>query len=72
MDLDPKKQIPDFAIREASLHPNGWVYEIEGHYSPDEFVPFEAIVGWWKVGSEGKIVGDFCPNPNYKPKNERS
>ena len=52
-------------IQEAKLHPNGWVYRIQGKYGVNDAVPPEAIVGAWKVDGEGNIVGDFQPNPNF-------
>ncbi len=59
---------PPEALKEAKLRPNGWVYKIEGDYGPQDSVPVEAIVGAWKVDFEGNIVGDFVPNPKYKPR----
>jgi hypothetical protein len=56
------------AVAEASRHPDGWVYEIEGTRGPSEAVPPEAILGAWKVDPQGRIVGEFIPNPNYRPK----
>lgn len=56
------------AIDEAKLHPNGWVYQIEGKSGQDGSVLPEAIVGAWKVDENGNIVGGFIPNPNYIPK----
>ena len=55
-------------VEEAAANANGWVYRIEGEYRSEEAVPPEAIVGAWKVGPDGKIVGAFVPNPNYVPK----
>jgi hypothetical protein len=55
------------AVEEAKSHPNGWVYEIAGKYGPNDAVPPEVIRGAWKVDEDGKIVGDFIPNPNFKP-----
>ena len=55
------------ATAEAAKHPGGWVYEIGGGLYPDGAIPPEAIVGAWKVGDDGKIVGQFQPNPNYDP-----
>jgi hypothetical protein len=46
------------AIDEARHKPNSYVYKIEGAYSPDEFVPFEAIAGWWKVDEHGQIIDE--------------
>ena len=59
--IKPSKE----AIEKAKMHPNGWIYQIEGIYGPDDSVPPEAIVGAWKVNEEGNIVGEFTPNPNY-------
>jgi hypothetical protein len=56
------------AMEEAKLHPNGWVYQIDGKFGPNEPIPPEAIVGAWKVNADGEIVGEFIPNPNYMPK----
>lgn len=55
------------ARAEARKNPGGWVYEIEGPYGPDDAVPPEAVVGAWQVDENGRIVGDFIPNPNYRP-----
>ena len=30
-------------------------------------VPPTAIRGGWKVDDEGHVVGDFIPNPNFRP-----
>jgi hypothetical protein len=61
----PSLQPPPAAIEEASRTPNGWVYAIEGDFG-DDAVPPDAIKGAWKVDAEGKIVGDFIPNLNYR------
>ena len=53
------------AIAEARLNPGGWVYAIDGEYDPNGAVPPEAIKGAWKVDENGKITGEFIPNPNY-------
>lgn len=58
-------------VEEAKKHPNGWVYRIEGSFRPEEAVPPTAIVGAWKVDSDGKIVGEFMPNPNHQPTSEK-
>lgn len=60
------------AHREASLYTDGWVYKIDGKYGPDEDTPFNAIIGWWKVDANGKIVGDFISNPEYISTKKRS
>jgi hypothetical protein len=59
--------VQEYAVREAKLHPNGWVYVIDGDYGPDDDIPPEAIVGAWKVDSSGMILGEFIPNPKHKP-----
>ena len=55
-------------LAEAKRNPNGWVYQIDGAFGPDENVPPEAIVGAWKVNAVGEIEGDFIPNPRYRTK----
>jgi hypothetical protein len=61
--IDPKPE----EIEEAKARPGGWVYRIEGTFARDEHVPKEAVVGAWRVDVNGRIVGDFMPNPNYRP-----
>ena len=53
------------AEKEALNNPNGWVYEIDSNFKPEDAVPPEAIKGAWKVNEKGVITGDFIPNPNY-------
>jgi hypothetical protein len=60
MAITPSSQ----AIKEAASNPGGWVYQIEGNFSAQDRVPPEAIVGAWKVDDNGKIIGEFIPNPN--------
>ena len=60
-------KIDQWAIEEAKQNPGGWVYKIDGDYGPDEHVPPEAIIGAWQVDDDGKITGEFLPNPNYRP-----
>ena len=55
------------AIAEALKNPNGWVYVLDKAFEGAVEVPKEAVKGAWKVSSDGIIVGDFIPNPNYKP-----
>lgn len=59
---------PPGAIEEAKRSPNGFVYQIDGDFTPDDFVPPERIMGMWKVDAHGNIVGPFIPNPNFKPR----
>ncbi|MDF5722852.1 MAG: hypothetical protein PUP91_20720 [Rhizonema sp. PD37] len=59
---------PEELVQQAKLYPNGWVYQIDGKFSPNQAVPPEAIMGAWKVDSNGNIQGEFLPNPNYKQK----
>lgn len=54
-------------IAEAKSNPGGWVYRIAGKFGPTEAVPPEAIVGAWKVGDNGLIVGEFIVNGGYDP-----
>jgi hypothetical protein len=52
-------------IAEAKANPNGWVYEIEGQFGPNDAVPPTAIRGAWKVGPAGELTGDYEANPNF-------
>jgi hypothetical protein len=54
-------------IREAKKIPGGWVYVFDAPYDPSKYVPPHAIRGAWKVDNDGNIVGEFIPNPNYRP-----
>lgn len=66
----PRSAVPTpdaAAIAEAKRNPNGWVYALDGIADPNGVVPPERIRGAWKVNANGEIVGDFMPNPNYKP-----
>lgn len=64
--LNTKRVPAERAIEEAKRNPGGWVYEIRDSYGDQDHVPPHAIVGAWKVGDDGKIVGEFIPNPNFK------
>lgn len=68
MTNDPKPTPYPEEIAEAKRTPNGWVYRIDGQFSPDESVPPEAVIGAWKVDANGAIAGDFIPNPGHKPR----
>jgi len=69
--MNHKMRPTDAARAEARKRPNGWVYVIDGAFDPDAAVPPDAIAGAWKVGSAGEIVGEFIPNPNYRPRSEK-
>lgn len=58
------------ARAEAKRNPNGYVYVLDGSFTPQEAVPPERIVGAWKVNSSGEITGEFMHNPNYKPRQQ--
>jgi hypothetical protein len=59
------KTPPAEAIIEALKNPNGWVYEIDEAFKDEADVPPQAILGAWKVNSDGIIEGEFIANPNY-------
>jgi hypothetical protein len=65
--MSSAKTPPPDAIAEAARHPGGWLYEIGGGFGPEDAAPPEAVVGAWKVSGDGKIVGEFIPNPDYDP-----
>jgi hypothetical protein len=54
-------------IDEAKKNPNGWVYQIDFDYLPNDYTPPEAIEGAWQVDANGVITGVFEPNKNYRP-----
>lgn len=57
---------------EARKNPGGWVYVIDPAYPklPGGRVLPQAIVGAWKVDTEGNIEGEFLTNKNYVPLDE--
>ncbi len=59
--LSPSKD----AIREAKLHPNGYVYAVDEEFQNKANVPAENIIGWWKVNDNGIIDGPFIYSPNH-------
>jgi hypothetical protein len=58
------------AIEEARRNPGGWILVVDGYDGPPDKVPPERVQGAWKVGDDGVILGDFVPNPKYRPLNE--
>jgi len=65
----PKTTIEPYPgeIVEASKNSDGWVYRISGRFDLSEQVPASAIIGAWKVNSDGIIEGEFKFNPDYDP-----
>lgn len=56
-------------VDEARRHPGGWVYRIAGRFGPADAVPPEAIIGAWKVDTQGNIVpGSYIKNTKYDPR----
>ncbi|RWZ52716.1 SseB family protein [Labedella phragmitis] len=52
----------------AREHRGAWVYELDPTVAePDGEVPPHLIVGAWRSDARGEIVGDFRPNPEYRP-----
>jgi hypothetical protein len=57
----------DYMNRSRPAHQcNQWVIEIDPDYD-DKFpdVPPEGQIGRWYVGPDGKLTGQFRPNPHY-------
>ena len=66
--MNDKPHAPDQAAKdEAKRNPGGWVYKIDGHFPSGTDVPAKNIIGAWRVNDQGKIIGEFIPNPNYSP-----
>jgi hypothetical protein len=59
------RPFPAAMVAEAKANPNGWVYEIEGQFGPNDAVPPTAIRGGWKVGPTGQLTGEYKANPNF-------
>jgi hypothetical protein len=51
---------------EARCHPGGWIYVVDGTFGPDDVVPVDRIIGYWKVDRKGKLTGKYRPNPEYR------
>ena len=51
---------------EATRHPGGWIYVVDGTFGPDEVVPADRIIGFWKVDRRGRLTGKYRPNPDYR------
>ncbi|WP_285786996.1 hypothetical protein [Micromonospora sp. NBRC 101691] len=66
---DRRSHPPAALAAEAARHPGGSVAEIDHTLvsDPNGFVPAEAVRGVWKVGADGRLTGEFQPNPNYGP-----
>lgn len=54
-------------IEEASNHPGGWVYRIDGSFADNQQVPPTAIIGAWEVNSDGMLTNKFDVNKKYEP-----
>lgn len=52
----------------ARANRGAWIYELDPTVrDPDDAVPPHLIVGAWQSDARGDIVGDFRPNPDYRP-----
>lgn len=60
-DFDPSPEL----VAEAAEVPGGVVAEVDPAFEgdPDGYVPEEAILGFWKVDEEGRLTGEYEPNP---------
>jgi hypothetical protein len=64
----PTRPFPPELLAEAKATPGGWVYSIDAAYAPggaDGRVPFEGIIGAWKVADDGTPTGEYWANPDY-------
>jgi len=60
-----KQNLPPELIEEAKKYPNAHVYVLDKEFEGKEEVPPQFIKGAWKVDENGKVVGEFIPNPKY-------
>jgi hypothetical protein len=61
-------EFPAGLLAEARSKPGGWVYAIDPGYAPDGVgggVPFEGIIGAWKIGDDGRPTGEYWANDRY-------
>ncbi len=60
---------PPALVAEAASHPGGRVAEIDASLlaHPDGYVPGEAVTGYWLVGEDGRLTGEFEVNPRHGP-----
>jgi hypothetical protein len=59
---------PPELLAEAKATPGGWVYSIDAAYAPDGpdgRVPFEGIIGAWKIAEDGTPTDEYWANPDY-------
>jgi hypothetical protein len=66
--MSTKPELPPAAIEEAKRHPNGWLYVIDPAFDPNGEVPWDGIVGAWKVDGEGNLTSEYFSNPDYVPR----
>ncbi|MFD0381355.1 hypothetical protein [Streptomyces sp. NPDC127112] len=61
------KSPPPELVAEAAANPGGSVAAIDRSLvgDPNGYVPGEAVQGFWVVGQDGKLTGEFVENPNY-------
>lgn len=61
--------LPAHLAAEAAANPGGSVAEIDGTVvtDPDGYVPFEAIIGCYLVGNDGRATGTYVRNPGHGP-----
>jgi hypothetical protein len=68
------RPFPPELLAEAKSNPGGWVYAIDPVYAPDGpngAVPFEGIIGAWKIADDGTPTGEYWPNPQYSSPSAR-
>lgn len=66
MTSKSKPKITDALRAEAKKNPNGWIYEIDFDFLPEEHTPPEAIVGAWEVDISGNLTGVFKYNEKHQ------
>jgi hypothetical protein len=61
---------PPELLAEARATPGGWVYSIDAGHAPDGAggaVPFDGIIGGWRIAADGTPTGEYWANPDYRP-----
>lgn len=63
----PPPPVTDAMRAAARNQPGGWVYAIDPAFDPNGEVPGWAVRGAYRVDDRGEVLGEFTPNPNYRP-----
>jgi hypothetical protein len=58
-------QLPPEIVEQARLAGGGWLDEVVSPHHGHGPVPAELIRGSWRLDAEGRLTGEYVPNPAY-------